>query len=236
MNARNLAALLVAAFGGLVPCAHAFTETFDSGNEGDWTYGNPQTHIAATGGNPGAYLSSGQFLDTFAPILRTQSTVSAFQGDYRSMGVTGVGVDLVQLSSFTTTGGRPCTLMLVHDNGTPGDPFDDTAAYFLGPNIPAFGDGWVSYDYDVPSADVGLPSGWQLLNLGDIGAPPAHDWDTVVQDVSRVQFFYGDPTFFFIFQQWEVGADNVRIETDPPTPVANTVRTEPWGSVKAGYR
>jgi len=49
-----------------------------------------------------------------------------------------------------------------------------------------------------------------------------------------VQFFYGDPTFFFIFQQWEVGADNVRIEGVPTA--AAGIETASWGSVKGRYR
>jgi hypothetical protein len=196
--------------------ADTFVETFDSGNEGGWTYGGPGESIVGAGGNPGAYLDSG-ILDTFAAQLRTSTASNAFVGNYRAMGVTGVGVDLIQILNTTTTGGRPCTLMLIYDNGTPADPLDDTAAYFLGPNIPDFGDGWLSYEYPVPSADVALPPGWLLLNLGDSGAPPNHDWDTVIQNVSKTQFFYGDPTFFFIFQQWVVGADNVRITTGEVT-------------------
>ena len=108
--------------------------------------------------------------------------------------------------------------MLIKDPGTPGDFADDTAAYFLGPNIPDVGDGWISYDYDVPSQDTELPVGWLLLNLGDIGAPPNHTWDEVIQDVDRVQYHYGDPTFFFIFQQWNLGADNARITSSAGGP------------------
>ena len=137
-----------------------FVETFDSGNEGGWTYGAPGEFINPAGGNPGAFLDTGTnpLLDTFAPRLRTTEP-SVFTGDYRAQGVTSVGVDLIQLSTQTTTGGRPATAMLIYDNDTPGDPLDDTAAYFLGPNIPAAGDGWVSFDYDVPSQDTELPPG-----------------------------------------------------------------------------
>ena len=30
-----------------------------------------------------------------------------------------------------------------------------------------------------------------------------------------MQFFYGDPELFFIFQMWTLGADNLRYRTDP---------------------
>jgi hypothetical protein len=185
-----------------------FVETFDSGDEGGWTFGTPGS-IPPAGGNPGPYLDSG-VLDTFAPRLRTTVSGSLFTGDYRAQGVTSVGVDLNTFSA-QTTGGRPLALMLIKDPGTPGDPFDDTAAYFLGPNIPDVGDGWLSFDYLVPSEDTELPAGWLLLNLGDSGAPANHTWDEVIQDVDVLQFHYGDPTFVFIFQQWTLGADNVRI-------------------------
>lgn len=188
-----------------------FVETFEEGNEGGWTFGGGDS-IPANGGNPDAYLQSG-LLDTFAPQPRTTATGSVFTGDFRANAVTAFGVDLTTFSA-QTTGGRPLTLMLIHDNGTPGNITDDTAAYQLGPNIPAVGTGWTEYDYVVPSQETALPAGWLLLNLGDSGAPANHTWDQVIQDVNRVQFFYGDPTFFFIFQQWLLGLDNPRITTE----------------------
>ncbi|MCP3906366.1 MAG: hypothetical protein GY715_22325 [Planctomycetes bacterium] len=193
----------------------SYSEAFNGTNEGGWTWGFGDT-FPAFGGNPGSYLQTAG-LDTFAPMPRTTTAVNEFTGDYNALGVTSVGVDL-KTDFAGSTGGRPCTLMLIHDNGTPGTPLDDTAAYFMGPNIPAAGAGWISYDYDVPSQEATLPTGWLLLNLGDSGAPPNHTWAQVIQDVNRVQFFYGDPTYFFIFQQWGLGMDNVRIETDAPVP------------------
>ncbi len=189
-----------------------FVEGFTGGsNTGGWTFGSPGGSIPGSGGNPGAYLASG-LLDTFAPMPRTSLTGSVFTGDFREKKVTGLGVDLITFSALST-GGRPLTLMLMHDNGTPGNPGDDTAAYFLGPNIPHVGLGWLSYDYPVPASETLLPPGWQLLNMGDVGSPANHSWDQVIQAVTRVQFFYGDPTFVFIFQQWFLGLDNARITT-----------------------
>jgi hypothetical protein len=186
-----------------------FVETFDGGsNEGGWTWGFGDTILDA-GGNPGAQLVTNG-LDTFAPRPRT-TTGGAFVGDYRAMNVTSVGIDLITNAVDFSAEERPCTLMLIYDNGTPADPFDDTAAYFLGPNVPLEGQGWISYDFSVPSQMTELPAGWLLLNLGDSGAPANHTWDEVIQNVTTVQYHYGDPTFFFIFQQWALGMDNPRI-------------------------
>jgi len=208
--------------------AQEFVEGFDAGsNEGGWTWGTGG--VVPTGGNPGAYLDSA-ILDTFAPRLRTTQAGSPFTGDYRAAGVSSVGVDLIQLNS-ATTGGRPLSPMLIFDNGT-GDPSDDTAAYTLGPNIPSLGDGWTSFDFEVPSQATELPPGWLLLNMGDSGAPAIHTWDEVITNVTHLQYFYGDPTFFFIFQQWTLGADNVRITSDGVGDGGSDVPAmQGWGSI-----
>jgi hypothetical protein len=104
--------------------------------------------------------------------------------------------------------------MLISDAGTPGNPNDDWAAYFMGPvNIPVPGDGWVSFSFTVPSQAMSLPPGWQTLALGP-NPPPVLDWNDVITDVDQVRFFYGDPTNVFIFQVWNVGLDNVTVVGD----------------------
>jgi len=203
--------IVVLATGTAGAADQTFIETFDSGsaNEGVWTFGGPSGSFPGSGGNPGAYLASG-LLDTFAPMPRTSLVGSVFTGNFRDRGVSSIGLDLNTFQAGTT-GGRPLTLMLIHDNQTPGNTTDDTAAYFLGPNIPAAGQGWVLYDFAVPSAETELPAGWLLLNMGNIDDPADHSWDEVIQDVDQVRYHYGDPTFFFIFQQWFLGLDNARI-------------------------
>ncbi len=188
----------------------SLVETFDGGsNQGGWTYGLPAS-FPTNGGHPGSYLLvSG--LDTFAPIAATTET-GVFTGNFHQRQILTIGVDLITHSVDFSAGGRPLTLMLFHDNGTPGDPKDDTAAFFMGPNIPQPGEGWLSYDFAVPSQSDTLPQGWELLNLGDSGSPAQHTWAQVMANVNQVSFFYGDPRLFFIFQMWTVGMDNVRIQ------------------------
>jgi hypothetical protein len=192
--------------------------TFDNNvNIGAWTYGLPPQY-PASGGNPGKYLLAAG-LDTFAPQLRTQGT-SVFTGDYRAKGVSSIGLDLITSHVDFSAAGRPLTLMLINDNGTPGDPTDDKAVIFKGPNIPVPGQGWLSYSFDVPSDSETLPDGWEYFTF-DGGSPG--DWNTIIQNVSRVQFFYGDPEFFFIFQMWTVGVDNITLtfDRDPSGPVGD---------------
>jgi hypothetical protein len=214
------ASLSAAVVSALFGAAHAGStaETFENGsNPSAWTWGFGNS-LPTSGGNPGGYLRT-DGLDTFAPQPRPTAPTTPFVGDYRDAGVTCIGVDLITFAVDFSADGRPLTLMLIHDNDTPGDPFDDTAAYFMhAQNVPLVGQGWMSYDFDVPADQTTLPAGWVLLNLGDSGAPAIHSWDQVIQHVSRMQFFYGNPEFFFIFQQWSLGLDNARICIDVKEP------------------
>jgi hypothetical protein len=201
---KFLAALALAS----TAAAQSTVEGFTNGsNQGAWTWGAGD-QIVATGGNPGHYLRT-LVLDTFAPQPRTGAGVSsAFTGDYRARGVTTVGIDLITLATQFNFQ-REVTLILENDAGTPGDVSDDQSVYFISPGfVPQPGTGWASFDVAVPSQASVLPAGWQVLQ----GAgTPAQVWNAVITNVSRVRWFYGDPTFFFIFDIWQVGMDNARI-------------------------
>ncbi len=190
--------------------AETFTETFDGGsNVGGWTFGTGNEVIEASGGNPGAYLHD-TFVDTFAPQPRT-SQPSIFTGDLRQLGVSRIGIDLITFSVDFSAEGRPLTLMLISDQGTPGNFDDDWAAYLMGlANVPLPGEGWISYSFDVPSQETSLPAGWATLAFGS-SSPPDPDWNQVITNVVELRFFYGDPTMFFIFQGWNLGLDNPTI-------------------------
>ena len=196
-----------------------FVEGFETGtNTGRWSFfGNPDNPVEViepTGGNPGAFWHSTctglACLDTFAPELRTELGVdSIFTGDYRAKGVDSIGVDLALFDVDFSSAGRPLTLILRHDPGTPGDSSDDTVVYRLGTrNVPPPDGQWRTYRFHVPGQAVTLPPNWLVLQgSGNDDV----DWNLVIGGVSQVGFFFGDPTFFFIFQQWEPGADNMRI-------------------------
>jgi hypothetical protein len=182
-------------------------ESFSGGsNEGQWTWGTPP-NVLPGGGNPGEFLASG-IIDTIAPMGRTTpGAATVFHGDYRAGGVTSLGIDLAaQFIAFPNSCQRPLSLQLFNGN---------TYVYFVMPQfVPCQGAGWVSYDVPVPSASPVLPAGWAV----DPNNPNAPDvvWNQIIQDVTQVQWFWGDPTFFFIFQQWNVGMDNPRIASGAP--------------------
>lgn len=228
---RRMAVVIAIALLAVVGTAAAgdkhvtFTETFDNaGNEGNWTFGIPPIEVYQNqGGNPGWWLHSTceglDCLDTFAPQPSTtpMGAENQFTGNYRERGVSHVGIDLQTIYVDFGAGGRPLTVMLINDNGNPGNFSDNWGAYYIGAeNVPLVGEGWKKFDFDIPSDAEDLPAGWQFIAFG--GDAPAPDWNTLITDVSQLRFFYGDPESFFIFQQWELGMDNPRITSlDCPT-------------------
>lgn len=201
----------------LAHAAHAdtFVENFDAGaaHVGGWTCGIPATY-PTTGGNPGKYQRT-QNIDTFAPQPRTSANGTVFTGNYREANVTSVGIDLATFAVDFSAAGRPLTVILVSNNGTPSNANDDWGAYKIGPaNVPIPGQGWLSFNFEIPSQSTTLPAGWDYILFG-ASSPPLPNWNNVITNVSQLRYFYGDPELFFIFQNWTVGLDNARITTEP---------------------
>jgi len=194
---RTLAALL--ALAAAIPAQNVL-DTFTGGvNLGGWTFGANST-VQGSGGNSGGWVHTTN-LDTFAPQLRTTGT-NAFTKNWRAFGIRSVGVDLITVSTQFAFQ-RECTLIL--SNGV-------SSMYYLGTEfVPQPGTGWKSFEFTFDPDSTTMPPGWLVLS----GGAPDTVWNTVIQDVRSVTFFYGDPTFFFIFDIWNVGADNVRISTAP---------------------
>lgn len=201
-----------------------FNEGFGSGsNVGGWTIGPPMTN-PQSGGNPGAWRNGS--VDTFAPQVRTSGAGSVFHGDWRAKGVRSVGIDLLTVSTQFPAD-RELTLMLSNDAGTPGNTSDDCTVYFLGTRrVPQPGAGWRTFDFAVDAAATAIPQGWSPLGAC---TDPDAAWNTVLTDVDEVRFFYGDPTFFFIFDIWAVGIDNARISNELPTSTFCVAKTNSQG-------
>jgi hypothetical protein len=125
-------------------------------------------------------------------------------------------------------------LLLRKTNGTPDDIFDDDWAYSIGAATPAEGAGWTHYEFTIPSqSNDDVPAGWAGGSVDDCEHfRNGVTWSDIIHSVNRVEFHFLHPCFFAIFQQWVVGADNVRIEYAGPT----AVEAKSWGGVKELYR
>ena len=133
-----------------------------------------------------------------------------FTGNYRAQGVSSVGIDLVLYSVDFSAGDRPLAVLLLSDGGTPDDFSDDCTVYQVGKKRgPSPNGQWRGYRFSVPSDSATLPRGWNVLNCVDTDGDAA--WNRVIQNVSELRFFVGDPTLFYIFQVWDFGMDNPTI-------------------------
>jgi hypothetical protein len=189
-----------------------FTETFgNTSNEGQWSWNGGFQFVRSKGGNRGRFLQA-RFNDTFAPQAATALGVdSEFTGDYRATRVISVGADFETLRVDFSADERPLSVLLISDPGTPEDPSDDCTVYFVGSKFaPTPADGWQSYSFNIPADATTLSPGWGVLE-GCPEASPDAAWNRTIQDVDRLEFFYGDPTFFFIFQNFDTGLDNPTI-------------------------
>lgn len=207
--------------------ATSFVETFDNRrNVGGWSFNTTHRPIyEETGGNPGGYLHDDHVV-TFAPSPGTRlGEESIFTGNYRERKVTSLGIDLRSINYEYDITNRYLALMIMNDNGTPSDVIDDWGAYVIGDvklpskylpmlasSVTANEPGWISYDFDIQSQTNGLPEGWTFMRwtLGD-GEMPGGSWAELMQNVSYVQFYYGDPEMYYILQAFDLGLDNPRI-------------------------
>lgn len=210
--------------------AGTFVETFDNfSNVGGWSWGTPHgPTFVEDGGNPGWHLRDSN-VQSFAPHPETQLGVeSIFTGNYKERNVVSVGIDLRSFMYYGDISSRYLTLFLMNDNGTPYDIADDWGAYIIGDvKVPSKWvpmkavtttatlnePGWVSYDFAVNSQSVGLPKGWKSWRnvTLDKGKPTGGKWADLMEDVSYVRFYYGDPTTYYLIDDYILGMDNPRI-------------------------
>ena len=201
-----------------------FTDTFETAdsNVGGWSWGSGYERFVGANGNPGRYLRDSQ-LSTFTPRASTNfGEQSAFTGDYYTQNVTSLGIDLAIAYADTFVEGRTVTLILLNDNGTPDDLYDDWGAFAVTAlPIPPTGIAgitgetdilsWVKYDIDVPSRAKTLPDGWSWISRNELRRNGS--WGRLMRDVDHVGFILGDPAMRYPLVRWDVAIDNPRITT-----------------------
>jgi hypothetical protein len=216
--------------------AATFIDEFTGGaNAGGWAFLQGYDTIQTTGGNPGAWLES-PLLDTVDPAVYSAiDGGTPFTGDYRAANVMKLKIDFQTLHVDFGDGSEFNVVVLLRKtNGTPNDITDDDYAYFVGAATPVVGKGWVHYEFDVPSqSNDAVPAGWAGGSIDDCEHfRPGVTWTDIMHSVDQVEFHFLQPCYFAIFQQWQVGADNIAVETAGPT----AVEPATWGGIKSAYR
>lgn len=219
------AAFLIAGsfVGGAQAVEVTTVETFESGtNTGNWLWGTGTEAFVVGGDAHGRYLRESHLV-TFTPRASTDfGTPSIFTGDYRSRSVSSVGIDLAIADVSDIVTGRTITLILLNDNGTPGNLEDDWGAYTVTDMpIPPIGIAgitetsdmlqWRSYDIAVPSQSNALPEGWSWISRNYQRKSGA--WGRLMRDVDHVGFIMGDPALRYPLMSWDVALDNPRVTT-----------------------
>jgi hypothetical protein len=206
-------AFLICLGAGATALADTYTDTFEGGaNPTGWHFLQGGDVLESTGGNPGYWLHQPQW-DTFAPILRHSSTDSPFSGDYPAAGVTAISIDIQTLYTDFPIDGRPFAILLADTKGTD-SPEDDDYVYYVNeePGVPTPAEGWVHIDFAIPSDSETLPAGWVGAYYGDMeNFRDGVTWSDVITSVDHVEFWWIHPAWFGIFQNWNVGADNISI-------------------------
>ena len=222
---------------------NSFIETYDDGTDvGLWhcSVGVPRI-IEIAGGNPGAYLQQGGFstsIPTWASIsTRFQPGVndpykidSIYTGDWTSLGVTGITVDLNVIQVATWATDRAVTLELLQMDET-GFNVNYDATYTL-PDLLEPPIGWQTYSFPVDANSPTIPQGW-VFTRGD-GTPGTDaEWSPFLHRVDLTSIGFYKPGFAYpSLGTWILGIDNVEIDFQPnqtptPTPIPTTTPSAP---------
>lgn len=234
-------ALSVAVFGAgknsttsVSGATNTFIETYDDGTDvGLWHCSVSAARILeASGGNPGAYIQQGGF-STAVPIWASVSTRfqpgvpdpykidSIYTGDWTTLGVTSITVDLNVLQVATWATDRAVTIELLQMDET-GFNVNYDATYTL-PDLPEPPVGWQTYSFPVDANSPTIPEGW-VFTRGD-GTPGTDaEWSPFLHRVDLTSIGFYKPGFAYpSLGTWILGIDNVEIDfqagpTPTPTP------------------
>src|SRR5882757_9599394 len=213
---------------------NTFIETYDDGTDvGLWncSLGVPRV-LETSGGNPGNYIQQGGF-STHVPTWASVSTRfqpgvndtykvdSIYTGDWTSLGVTSIAVDLdiIQVATWATD--RAVTLELLQMDET-GFNVNYEATYTL-PDLPDPPVGWHTYSFPVDANSPTIPEGW-VFTHGD-GTPGTDaEWSPFLHRVDLTSIGFYKPGFAYpSLGTWILGIDNIEIDfqagpTPTPTP------------------
>jgi hypothetical protein len=218
---------------------NSFVETYDDGTDvGLWHCSVGVARIIEiSGGNPGAYLQQGGFstsIPTWASIsTRFQPGVpdpykidTIYTGDWTSLGVTSIIVDLNVIHVATWATDRAVTLELLQMDET-GFNVNYDATYTL-PDLPNPPVGWQTYSFPVDANSPTIPEGW-VFTRGD-GTPGTDaEWSPFLHRIDLTSIGFYKPGFAYpSLGTWILGIDNIEIDFQPdqsPTPTPTPIAT-----------
>lgn len=209
VSKRSISALvcgcvsLFAASSAFAIVTKQLTEDFTQGsNEGKWAFDFPGPIVEDSGIS---YLSvSG--LDTFAPQLQTSPfDKNIFTGNYISKKVKSIQFSNQVFSDLNPYDDRPVTLLLISG---------DVAAYKKSDKLLISSlHKWDTYGFDIPkTARAAAAAGWKTTSWPRMDRDHVHgNYDEIVKNVDHIEFYYGDPELFYMFQDWSLGVTGMSV-------------------------
>jgi hypothetical protein len=217
---------LMLAAGSAVAQTLPYEQDFEGTAPFDWfVNGNEMTFEP---GNPGHYMGV-PLLDFWGITLSSESANVPMVGNLSTSGGLRISVDIRVFALFNffqepiSPGEFPLVFQLSDNTGGP----VPASVYFTGPGMPEVADGWVRYTFELPNPTLTtLPPGWGGTGDEDPDTfepilPPGRTYANVLAHVEDVRLTTFRPGWFYIANFWQVGFDNIRIESLTPQCVAD---------------
>ncbi|XVJ59379.1 MAG: hypothetical protein HEQ23_08230 [Tepidisphaera sp.] len=230
MRNSMMAAILVGT-AGLAGAARADENIlfldFEDGEASGWTANGIAT-IFDSDGNPGRYMGV-PLADFFGVTLSAREDASRVYGDLRRYVVGGgslrisVDVRVFALVDFAGEPIDPTNYPLVLQFWNYDIPSDGiVSVYTIGPSLPPVEAGWTRVTFDIPDpTGLALPAGWGGTGAEDpvtfepelpAGVTYADVLGAFGAGVGQVDITTFVPGFFYGFNFWQVGWDNLSID------------------------
>lgn len=171
-------------------------------------------------------------LDTFFGVdLRNETAGTPMTGDLSRHGGDirfQVDVRVFTLSNFFGNNIPPSYFPLVMQMVDTGDPTnfeDDVSVYYVGAGLPTVGAGWQTRTFLIPDpTSTTLPAGWGGTGYEDPitfeqRLPDGRTYADVLASVDEFRLTTFVPGYFYGFNFWEVGFDNINV-TRVPAPAS----------------
>lgn len=223
----SLSALTLLAVSGSAFADELLFEDFEDSIASGWTANGVDT-IYEFGGNPDRFLAL-PYGDFWGVSLSARAPESMVLGDLTKVGPIRLTFDAQIFQAHTFLNDNldmskwPMVFEIItNGNEKAGIPY--SSVYFIKGTWPQIQAGWSTYTFDVPNpSSETLPDGWGGTGdsdpvTGEPMLPVGTTYREVLSHVDEVRVTTFVPGHFYISNFWEVGFDNVRVESTGETP------------------
>jgi len=207
-----LASATVMSISGLTAAdTNRFEDTLDV-NVGQWTFLSGPQRLIDVDCNVDPYLRSDN--ENWTVYIMPIANDSPFRGNFRAAGVSGFGLDLRLNWLGVAFLPRELTLEILFHDKHGQHPGSQYVGYYIGDDVPFPGEGWKSFDFDIPSGADETPEGWVLVNYHDTDTPPSITWPELMENVQYIRLMFGRPDYMYGFNTWDVSIATPWIESE----------------------